>query len=308
MHTLFSKLDSLRPYRLFERPIFVLSAPRSGSSFLYEILSQFPEIRGWHAEMDAVWWQHFPYARLAEPSDHVGADEYTAARGRTLRRLFYRFGLWGHEERGQTVGVREKLGLAPVRYLDKTLANCFHAEFLDRLFPDALFVLIVRDARATVSSMMEGWRDPERFRNRELQPWVDAAATTLGHWAYAVPPGWRAVVHQPLAEVCAWSWRRHVETAREFLGGLPEARRRVVRYEDLVERPEETVRELGDFCGLPWSSRVSDFLGRNAPSRTTVTAPEREKWRRLHGEEVGKVLPLVGPTMAALGYTLEGDR
>jgi hypothetical protein len=28
-----------------------------------------------------------------------------------------------------------------------------------------------------------------------------------------------------------------------------------LRYEDLVERPEESVRRLLDFCGLPWDER-----------------------------------------------------
>ena len=56
-------------------PIFLLSAPRSGSTFLFDLLSRFDRLWAWHAEVDEIWWRHFPYERSAELSDHVGAEE-----------------------------------------------------------------------------------------------------------------------------------------------------------------------------------------------------------------------------------------
>jgi hypothetical protein len=298
-----ARIDRLRSYDLLDRPVFILTPPRSGSTFLFEILCRFEEVWAWHAETDALWYRLFPYDRLEEPSDHVGADEWTPTAARRLRREFYRYALWARQERGSRRRLGEELRLARIRYVDKTLANCFHAGFLKRVFPDALFLVLLRDGRPTVSSMIEGWRDPERFVNDRIMPYLRASGAGLERWCYSAPPGWHDVVHRPLEEICAWSWGCHVRAALDAVADLPGERTLFVRYEELVASPLEVAEQVGRFCGLAWHDRVRSFVAGRPLSRTTVSAPEPEKWRRMHGEQVERIIPMIRDLMRAVGYS-----
>jgi hypothetical protein len=301
---LLTRLDRLRGYRAFDRPIFILSAPRSGSTFLFDLLSRFDRLWAWHAEVDAIWWRHFPYERSAELSDRVGAEDYSPRAGASVRRDCYRFALYAREERGESCSLAQRLGLQrSIRYLDKTIANCFHVGFLERAFPGALYVLLLRDGRATVSSMMEGWQDPERFVKHQLTPHIPAGSR-VSHWAFPAPPGWRAVLDRPLEEVCAWSWAQHVETAAAALEAVPAERKRVLRYEDVLDDPAEAARQMAAFCDLARTPAVEHFLAERPLSRTTVSAPEKDKWRRKHGALIDRVLPAIAPAMRRFGYAL----
>jgi hypothetical protein len=296
------QIDQLRPYLVFDRPIFILAAPRSGSTFLFDLLSRFDKIWAWHAEVDAIWWQHFPYERGEEPSDYVGAEEYSPRIAARLRRDFYRYALYARQERGEPCGLSQRLGLLKsVRYLDKTIANCFHVQFLTRMFPDALFLLLVRDGRATISSMMEGWHDPERFLKHQLTRYIPKSSQ-VAHWSYPAPPGWRTVLDRPLEEICAWSWMRHVEMAADALQTVPAERKRTLRYEDLMDNPAAAARQLAEFCDLIRTSAVEKFLAERPLSRTTVSAPEKDKWRHKHGVLIERIVPMIAPMMERFGY------
>lgn len=61
-----------------------------------------------------------------------------------------------------------------------------------------------------------------------------------------------------------------------------------VRYEELVARPEPIVREMVEFCGLPWHQRCMAFFNNPRPVRTSSTVQVRKplsnksvgRWRR----------------------------
>ena len=293
--------------RCFERPIFILAPPRSGSAFLFECLCQFAEVVHLEAEADFIWWHHFPYEAMTQPSDHVPAAAVSAAERRRLCRHLYREALISRlKQRRSGARMRRLLGLASIRYLDKTIANCFHLEALERLFPDARYLFLVRDPRANIASMIEGWPYLERFGKAQLTPWLRRQeARTIEHWTYPAPPGWQQVVDRPLAEICAWSWQQHVEAALALCARRADDVLRV-RYEEFAERPLHVVQDIATELGLSWSQDVARYV-RGAPlSRTTVTRPSPDKWRVEYAREIAGVLPQVRATARRIGYELEG--
>ena len=296
-------IDGIRPYRVFDRPLFVISAPRSGSTFLFDMLSRFKESWAAPVEMDEVWWSLFPYDRSDPPSDYVGAAEHTGRSGQRLRRGLYRYTVWMRQARDLGCDFVDRLALRPVRYVDKTIANCFHIEFLERVFPDARYLYLLRDGRATISSMMEGWTDP-RFGKQALQRCIDQMGHTM-QWAYPAPPHWRDQLGRPLEEVCAWSWCEHVRTAARQLADVPADRKMIVRYEDVLAAPRESAARIAAFCQLSWSPAVTEFVNARPLSRTTVSAPTPDKWRRLHRDAIGRILPTISDMMATLGYAVD---
>jgi hypothetical protein len=101
--------------------------------------------------------------------------------------------------------------------------------------------------------------------------------TNLGHYYreyLRLMAHWRAVLRIPLLEV---------------------------RYEDLIERPEENVRRLIEFCELPWddrclrhheSGRVAQTFSYNQ-ARQPIYKTSMAKWKRYEKH--------LGPLIAALG-------
>ena len=169
--------------------------------------------------------------------------------------------------------------------------------------PDTSF--LVRDPRANIASMIEGWPYLERFGKPQLTPCLRRhAARTIEHWTYPAPPGWQQMVDRPLAEICAWSWQQHVEAVLAFCARRADDVLRV-RYEELAERPLRVVQDLASELGLSWSEDVARYL-REAPlSWTTVTRPSSDKWQVQYAREITRVLPQVQATARRIGYELE---
>jgi Sulfotransferase family len=152
--------------------------------------------------------------------------------------------------------------------------------------------------------MMGGWWDGDRFVNQECQPHIAPQNGGLSRWCYSAPPGWREQLAKPLEEVCAWDWRQHIEAAELGLMGLPSEQKLLLRYEDLMDDLHANARLVSEFCGLAWRPAVSEFIEKKPLSRTTVSAPDPNKWRLRHGNEIERILPAVAPVMQRLGYSL----
>lgn len=286
----------------FDRPVFILAPPRSGSTLLFECLAR---TGAFHlpAEADLYWWRIWPYGRTAEPSDFVGEGDASERQLDRLFRTLYRQAVIARiKQRGGMIDPRHLIGTAKIRYLDKTIANCFHLEVLEHVFPDAHYVHLVRDPRSNIASMIEGWPHVHRFGKPQLTSVVQALEPrTIDHWTYPAPPGWQKVVNRSLAEICAWSWQQHVEHVLNFFDARPRKPIRLT-YEQLSDDPVGAVRRLGGALGLKPSERAERYA-RVAPlSRTTLAPPAPEKWRTRHAQEIDQVLPMIESTARKLGY------
>ncbi|HWH36065.1 MAG TPA: sulfotransferase [Acidimicrobiales bacterium] len=165
------------------------------------------------------------------------------------------------------------------RYGDKTPTFVLHVEALARLFPEAVFVHIVRDGRDVALSLLEADWGPDRLD--------------------------RAALH----------WRHHVERGRQAAGRIEPGRYREVRYEDLLDDPEGTARSLCDYLALPFDAAMLDYAER-APAllRLLPDADEHQNlrlpptkglrdWRReMEPADVATFEALAGDALAALGY------
>ena len=81
-----------------------------------------------------------------------------------------------------------------------------------------------------------------------------------------------AFARLPDAAKYAWGWAAFNETVETALSGLPNVR--FIRYEDLCEYPQHTAREAMAFAGLTWHAQTADFVRRSAwyagPSTSTA--------------------------------------
>jgi hypothetical protein len=193
------------------------------------------------------------------------------------------------------------------RLIDKTPRNALRVPFVDRLFPDAHFVYLMREGRDNVNSLINAWRTP-RYRTYELPEPHAIPGADPKWWKFVLYPGWRDDMKGPLEVVCAKQWVASNDLALGASTAVDAARWTAIRYEDLVGEPEAEIGRLMTALGLPYEDPVR---ARAAATRTTainvVTPPERGKWRRENPNEIGAIQDLNSPTMKPMGYTIDAD-
>lgn len=267
--------------RALDRPVFIIGAPRSGTSLLYSVLRSAPVFAHWPGEAHEVWEADYHPALRGWSSNVLTAADVDSKAAQRIKRAFF-----------LVAGSRRRL-------IDKTPRNALRVSFVDALFPDARYVHLVRDGRENVNSLINAWRTP-RYRTYRLPhsiPGVDP-----DWWKFVLYPDWQRDASGPLEVVCARQWATSNELALRDLAAVGERAVRV-RYEDLVDAPEAEVARVLEFLEVPFdeSLRAKAAAVRTTPVNV-VTPPERGKWRKENPREIEAITPLLAPAMEALGY------
>lgn len=274
-------LPATRRDPVFERPVFIVSPPRSGSTMLFETLARAPRLftigDESHQLIEGLP-QLTPESRGFD-SNRLLADDVTPVVAEALRRRFY-------EALRDRESSRPSPGLA-VRMLEKTPKNSLRLPFLARVFPEAQFIYLYRDPRQVLSSMIEAWTTG-RFRTYpQLPDWTGA------QWSLLLVPGWRELIGRPLHEIVAAQWNAATRLLLDDLEALPVERRTVARYDALVAEPAAEIRRLCEATGLDWDQAGVQLR----LSRYTVSPPDADKWRR-HSAEIEAILPALAEQIA----------
>jgi sulfotransferase family protein/aspartyl/asparaginyl beta-hydroxylase len=279
-----TKAPGARP---LERPLVILSAPRAGSTLLFETLAQAAGVYTIGGESHEVF-ETIPAlhpARSGSSSNRLTAEQATEKIVTELRRRF-------------AARLRDRDGRPPapgasVRLLEKTPKNALRVPFLLRVFPDVRFIFLHREPRTNLSSMMEAWRTQGWVTYRRLPGWT-------GAWSLLLPPGYEQMKDRPLEEIVAFQWRVANETILDDLAELPRDRWTSVRYEDLLANPASVVAKLLEFAGISMDPRLEEYLSKPLPlSRYTQTKPDPDKWKR-NAAEIERVLPSLAAVSARL--------
>jgi len=235
-----------------QQPIFLIGCGRSGTTLLYDILCGQPGL---------AWFSNYTDRWPGLPQLAVLSRLYAPMRRRELSlpraplpsegyRIFDYYSARSAADNnrpldGSDANPMERLALRRViaahlrfgggsRFINKNTRNTRRVPFLHQMFPDARFIHVIRDPRATASSLLRvafwpalrfWWRD-----NRTATELPDVDAETLAGelWAHEV----RAGLQQGLLGDSAYM---------------------EVRYEDLVAAPREQVSAVLKFVGLEWT-------------------------------------------------------
>jgi hypothetical protein len=173
------------------------------------------------------------------------------------------------------------------RWGDKTPLYMQHLPLLERLFPEARYVHLIRDGR-------------------------DAAVSFLQMPAGVVTRSW---AHPRDARGFACQWRSEVRAA-QALGRRVGARYLEVRYEVLVAEPEQELRRIAEHAGLTYEREMLDY-----PSSVDVSdKPHQQRlrerptvgvrnWRtELSADDARAFSAVAGDVLAELGYDDPGAR
>jgi len=261
----------------FDRPIFIVNPPRSGSSLLFETLAQAPNVYTVGGESHSVIEGVRGLGIFAANFDSNCLGE-SHARPEIVATLRDRFDQL----------LRNRDGAPPppgrIRMLEKTPKNALRIPFLAKVFPEARFVYLYRDPREVLSSMMEAWESGRFVTYPELQGWTGERP-----WSLLLTPGWRDLGRAPLEQIVAKQWESAMQVLLDSLDALPSDRWSTARYEALIADPNAEVARICKAVEWDWDRK----LGQELPlARHTVSKPSADKWRGRQ-KEVESVLPSI---------------
>jgi hypothetical protein len=254
----------------FDRPVFIVNPPRSGSSLLFETLAQAPNLFtiGGESHLLIEGVQGLNIAAKGGASNRLDANDATPSITAELRARFAN----ALRDRG---GARP-FDDGPVRMLEKTPKNALRVPFLAAVFPEARFVYLYRDPRQVLASMMEAW-ESGKFRTYPGLPGWEGELP----WSLLLTPGWRDLARLPLNQRVAAQWSTATTILLDDLDALSSDRVTVARYEALVADPSAEIARLCGALGLEWDRA----LDRDLPlSSHTVSRPRDDKWRARQDE------------------------
>jgi hypothetical protein len=266
-------------------PVLVLGVRRSGTTLLRVMLDRHPEL--------AVPDESYFVPQLADRHlRHVDPDEFVDDLGRidTLAE-------WGVPLDKVRARLTERMPIGAAigtvyavyatergkpRWGDKTPMYMQNLRLLERLFPDALFVHLIRDGR-------------------------DAALSFL-----SMPKGLMAETWMQPHDIAGFAcqWRNEVKAARRLGRRVGRERYLEVRYEDLVRDVESVLGDISVFARLRYEPAMADYAGyvdvSAKPHQQSLTRPPTaglRNWRlQMPPEDVGAFEQVAGDLLADLGY------
>ncbi len=264
----------LRP----RRPVFIIAAPRSGSTLLFETLASSRELVTLGGEA------HWLVEDLTALRPGAAGVESNRLEARQVTE-----NVADHILKTIAARLRDAddapTALRPdSRLLEKTPKNALRIPFWNQLFPDAQFIFLWRDPHENLSSIIEAWRSG-RWKTYNGLDGFD------GPWSLLLPPGWRGMRGRPLEEIAAFQWASANRLALDDLTALPAARWTTVHYTRFLANPAAETRRLCAFLGIGVDSALAARLAGPLPlSRYTQTAPDPLKWRH-NAALIERVMP-----------------
>ncbi|MBR9921791.1 MAG: sulfotransferase [Bacteroidetes bacterium] len=261
-------------------PFFIIGTPRSGTTLLSVLLGNHPAI---YIDGDSVGLSLVrDFRRMKSAWQNKPLQDKKA--------LWSRICKSSYKQRLDRIFDAEKLEAYPhfQQYLtgslqafaerhnkkiwgDKTPELIHHLPEILELFPEARFIQMVRDSRPNVSSLVKRQYYPLSLAT---QYWKDINGLGL--------------------------YYRNL---------MPENRFRILKYEDLLTQPEESIKEICAFLKIPFEAEILDLDRSEATGskdsyvQSSIRADKLEAWRKTLGEkDIRKIESICADTMEALDY------
>jgi LPS sulfotransferase NodH len=256
------------------RPLFLVGAARSGTTFLGEVLGALPEIS----------YHHEPVATKAA-ARYVHEGRWSERRSRAFFRMVYRWLL-----RVELDGGR--------RFAEKTPWNTFLLPFLARTFPDLQVIHIIRDGRDVAAShIRKPWLRADSATSGKREP----GGYLYGPWAQWWVPATDRTAFETGPDVLRMSmaWRLFTDAALRDGPGLGPERYLELRYESLVTAPATEALRVLDFLGIDQpASRAAMLDAVRAADPGSVGS-----WRTAFDEaQMERLMADSGALLDRLGY------
>lgn len=231
---------------MHSQPLWIIGAPRSGTTFLAAVLNRHPMVSLTNESRVFVLFKHILERACAEP-EFLDADQrerFTGFLRREAAGLIERYyrqelgivtPIWGdkHPPYADPTVLSGRAGSRPLLPVS---GSCL--PLIREVFPTSKFIHIHREPTEVAHSL-------------ERKGWTPSLADGMA------------------------VWRQYVREIDEFFAGIEPENRLVVAYADLLDEPAETAASLADFLGLADPQPIALFLEAQHRAPTPFSAPVR---------------------------------
>jgi len=285
------EIDCLKGNQKMVKPIFIIGCPRSGTTMALNIIARHEEL-AWISNGINRYPLQLSKARINRIYDlpfmgdflylTVTQEKRSRALPDIVRRLlpfpvepwsFWNSYLHNFQwERGGAISPRRRtehdISSNEIIHLRKAIETiCKYQNkrrflskytdfpritYLTQVFPDAIFIHIVRDGRAVAASYLEKINKGEFGTWNEREWWIKG-------WPQSWREEWINQYNTPLSFV-AFQWKYFVNEIWEDAKNINKKHYMEVHYKDLVDNPHPTFNRIFEFCGLSQSKRVESYL------------------------------------------------
>ncbi|MEL7450232.1 MAG: sulfotransferase [Pseudomonadota bacterium] len=278
--------------RTVSRPVFFIGMPRSGTTIAFEAFAQHPQL-AWVSNYCRMW-PSSPAANFLRrvfdnPVVRLKGHKKQYGKASKFNILFpqpdeaYEF--WDHHtgvdfardalpeaEASEATAKRVRKAVAAVsrwqgreRFAAK-LTGPPRIRYLASIFPDALFVHVLRDARAVTHSLLRVpfWKAKGGYDGPFWQGLLSADDVAR----------WETEGNDP-GVLAALQWRRVCEQVEGQAAALGSDQLMTLTYEQFTAAPHDSLDEVARFCGLDaspepgrWIDQGADLKNMNDKYRT----------------------------------------
>jgi omega-hydroxy-beta-dihydromenaquinone-9 sulfotransferase len=302
--------------RVIDKPIFVVGCHRSGTTIFYDTIAQHPDLAYFtHASsfipetpiltnylMGLLGSMQQPIERFAQ--DGLRVSPSTPSEG---IRIWERYGTVNGDYcldetydnpimetyLKRTIQKHLKYFDRP-RFINKNPDNSVRIRYLNKLFPDAYFIHIVRDGRAVCNSLLKFRKLASEFFGPEHRH--ATSGVKVKTWGQIVDH-WQS---EPVLSA-GLVWKEVIETLENDRQYISPDRYLEIRYEDFVAQPLEYFQKVAQFCDLRWDGNVQATFQQAA---TQIDLGGRnDAWKKnLSAGDYDRLMDIIGDKMHQYGY------
>lgn len=283
-------------------PVLILGAARSGTKLMRSLVAKGSGLAEVSYDVNYLW-------RIGSenaPHDALAASDLS---DETVARI--------RQEIARAAGV----AAGSYDFVEKTVSNILRIPYVLKVFPEARFVVVIRDGRDVAESALRCWSERPSvgylLTKAASFPWTKcfgyAKRAATGAVARAMGKGESAIwgphypgievdlAHHDLLEVCARQWAACMDAYAASRHRLAPGRFIEIHYEDLVEAPEEEAERLAEFLKTERPAAFVDFV------RSTVQSGRVGARSALAEADRVRVEDLLARALVRWGYPLEHD-
>jgi len=264
---------------MFRKPVFIIGAPRSGTSLLQKIIREHPDFVSVPRESDMIWMKYTHPKNNEWKSEGLERDKLSAADCQAIRSAFIQLCVSASNwSRFSSLGIMENKLLAPVvralypaakfgfktvrsiapkkkesasRLVDKSVHMGLWIDLVEKVFPDALFIHITRSPETCIPSIVSGWKDQQRFKTFKLPGNYEVKEIHSKFWKFHLPENWQEHLEYSIEEIATFQWR---SIQNKILNHKTELNERYIqiKLEELSNNPARLLKRISEFIDLPY--------------------------------------------------------